>query len=51
MVGQDAELPHSGLRKIGAGRHTIYYRASDRSVEIVRILHQQMDHAGRLGLL
>lgn len=51
MLGQDAELPHPGLRKIAAGRHTIFYMASDRSVEIVRILHQQMDHAGRLGLL
>ena len=30
---------------------TIFYMASERTVEIVRILHQQMDHAGRLGLL
>ncbi len=50
MLGQPAGLPHPGLRKLTAGRHTIFYMASDSVIEVVRILHQQMDHAGRLGL-
>ena len=51
MLGSDAELPHPGLRKITAGRHTIFYLANDREVEIVRIMHRQQDHLGGLGLL
>ena len=51
MLGQDAKLPHPGLRRIAAGRYTIFYRANERTVEIVRILHQQTDYIGRLGLL
>ncbi len=50
MLGSDAELPRTGLRKIAAGRHTIFYVANDREVEIVRIMHQQQDHLGGLGL-
>lgn len=51
MLGSDAGLPRPGLRKITAGRHTIFYVANDREVEIVRIMHQQQDHLGGLGLL
>ena len=50
MLGSDAELPRPGLRKITAGRHTIYYMADARDVQIVRIMHQQQDHTGALGL-
>jgi len=50
MLGADAELPRPGLRKITAGRHTIFYMADDREVQIVRIMHQQQDHLGGLGL-
>ena len=50
MLGPDAELPRTGLRKITAGRHTIFYLADDREVQIVRIMHQQQDHLGELGL-
>ncbi len=40
MLGADAELPRLGLRKIVAGRHTIFYIADEREVQIVRILGQ-----------
>ena len=44
MLGTDAELPRPGLRKIVAGRHTIFYLADNREVQIVRIMGQQQDH-------
>ena len=50
MLGSDAELPRAGLRKIAAGRHTIFYMADDREVQIVRIMGQQQDHFGAAGL-
>jgi len=50
MLGADAELPRPGLRKIAAGRHTIFYMADEREVQIVRILGQQQDHWSALGL-
>lgn len=46
----DAELLRAGLRKITVGRHTIFYLADDREVQIVRILGQQQDHWNALGL-
>ena len=39
------------LRKITAGRHTVFYLATDSEVETVRIMHQQQDHLGGLGLV
>ena len=50
MLVPDAELPRPGLRKVTAGRHTIFYMADDHEVQIVRIMHQQQDHLGGLGL-
>ena len=50
MLGSDAELPRPGLRKIAAGRHTIFYMADEQEVQVVRIMHQQQDHLGGLGL-
>ena len=44
MVGSDAELPRPGLRKITVGRHTIFYKADEREVQIVLIMGQQQDH-------
>ncbi len=32
-----------GLRCFAVGRHLILYRYEDETVEVVRILHQQMD--------
>ena len=50
MVGSDAELPRPGLRKITVGRHTIFYKADEREVQIVRIMSQQQDHWNAPGL-
>ena len=50
MLGAEAELPRPGLRKITAGRHTIFYMPDDREVQIVRIIGQQQDHWNALGL-
>ena len=50
MLGSDAELPRPGLRKIAAGRHAIFYMADAREVQIVRIMGQQQDHSGAVGL-
>ena len=50
MLGSDAELPRPGLRKISVGRHTIFYTADEREVQIVRIMGQQQDHWSALGL-
>lgn len=50
MLGSDAELPRPGLRKITAGRHTIFYMANDREVQIVRIMGQSQNQLGAQGL-
>lgn len=50
MLGSDAELPRPGLRKIAVGRHTIFYKADEREVQIVRIMGQQQDHWNAPGL-
>ena len=50
MLGSDAELPRPGLRKIIAGRHTIFYVASESEVQIVRIMGQQQDHLNAAAL-
>ena len=49
MIGHDAGLPRPGLRRITAGRHTIFYIADESTVQIVRILHEAMDFGTRLG--
>ena len=49
MLGADAEL-RPDLRKITAGRHTIFYFADAREVQIVRIMGQQQNHSGAQGL-
>ena len=44
---QDHILP--GLRRINVKRHAIFYRDLSDAIEIARILHQQMDHAGHFA--
>jgi toxin ParE1/3/4 len=44
---QDHILP--GLRRINVRRHAIFYRDLSETIEIARILHQQMDHAGQFA--
>ena len=50
MLGVDAELARVGLRKIVAGKHTVFYMANDHEVQIVRIMGQQQDFIGTAGL-
>lgn len=50
MEGSDAELPRTGLRKIIAGRHIIFYTADEREVQIVRIMGQSQDYMNAPGL-
>jgi len=38
---QDELLP--GLRKHPIGKHYIFYRASGKGIEVIRVLHQAMD--------
>ena len=38
-----------GLRKMRCGSHVVYYLGTDVHIEIVRILHEQMDLKARLG--
>ncbi|WP_288829530.1 type II toxin-antitoxin system RelE/ParE family toxin [uncultured Paraburkholderia sp.] len=38
-----------GYRKALVGMHIVFFRESAALVDVVRILHQQMDVAGRLG--
>lgn len=48
MLGQEAGLKPDDVRRIRSGREVIFYRFDDNEVEIVRILHDRMDHEGRL---
>ncbi len=50
MLGAEADLPRPGLRKITAGRNTIFYIANGLEVQIVRIMHQLQDQPGGLGI-
>ncbi|MDR5804945.1 type II toxin-antitoxin system RelE/ParE family toxin [Caballeronia sp. LZ001] len=38
-----------GYRKALVGMHVVFFRESSALIDIVRILHQQMDIPGRLG--
>ncbi len=37
-----------GVWRLRAGRHILFFREAARSVMIIRILHERMDHASRL---
>lgn len=41
--GRPCHEIREGYRKSPAGSHTLFYRVTDRGVDIVRILHQRMD--------
>ena len=41
--GRSCDQIRPGYRKYSVGSHMIFYRVVDDNVEIVRILHQQMD--------
>ena len=41
--GRSCEDVRPGYRKSQAGSHLLFYRITDRGIDIVRILHQRMD--------
>jgi toxin ParE1/3/4 len=41
--GHSCDEIRAGYRKIPAGSHILFYRVTDRGVDIVRILHRRMD--------
>jgi toxin ParE1/3/4 len=42
-LGVKRDYVRTGYRALLAGRHTIYYTATDKVIRIVRVLHAQMD--------
>ena len=48
-LGKQYEYIEGGLKGWRAGRHILFYRPIEEdSIEIIRILHEQMDLAGRM---
>ncbi|MFD1157714.1 type II toxin-antitoxin system RelE/ParE family toxin [Roseovarius aestuarii] len=45
-VSQGAEDTLPGARKVFRGRHVVFFRDSIETIDVIRVLHQQMD-AGR----
>ena len=41
--GLSAEYIRSGYRKLPVGKHMIYFRTNETTIDVVRILHQRMD--------
>ncbi|WP_395065465.1 type II toxin-antitoxin system RelE/ParE family toxin [Paraburkholderia silvatlantica] len=44
-----AEDVRKGYRKALVGMHVVFFRESTAVIDVIRILHQQMDIPGRLG--
>lgn len=47
-IGEPAEHVRPAYRKLQVNRHLIFYRTGDKTIDIVRVLHQSMDIARRL---
>ncbi|MFZ5833918.1 MAG: type II toxin-antitoxin system RelE/ParE family toxin [Pseudomonadota bacterium] len=48
-TGQDAGAIRAGYRKHRSGSHFIFYRQlSEGGIEVIRVLHQQMDFGSHL---
>lgn len=48
--GRSAEEVRAGYRKLAVGSHLLFFRVGeDGAIEVIRILHQRMDAAARLG--
>jgi len=47
-IGQALDAPDAAFRKRPVGSHIIFYRLEAGLVEIVRVLHQNMDATSRL---
>jgi toxin ParE1/3/4 len=49
VVSRSAEDIRAGYRKVLAGSHVVFFRtAPDRSITIIRVLHQRMDLPNQL---
>jgi toxin ParE1/3/4 len=46
--GKACDDVRSGYRRYPAGSHLIFYRTAGRDIEVVRVLHQRMDHERHL---
>ncbi|RKE85920.1 type II toxin-antitoxin system RelE/ParE family toxin [Rhizobium sp. AG855] len=48
-LGQKAFLIAAGYRRLRVNHHLIFYRRTeDNGIEVVRIIHERADHAGKL---
>ena len=43
ICGRPCDAIRKGYRKRSVGRHVIFYRTVNGGVDVVRILHEQMD--------
>jgi toxin ParE1/3/4 len=41
--GRSCEQIRPGYRKYAAGSHVVFYRATPKGIDVVRVLHQRMD--------
>jgi toxin ParE1/3/4 len=48
-IGRPQDEFSPGLRKYPIGKHYIFYRASGKGIEVVRVLHQAMDITRQLS--
>ncbi|MDD3182061.1 MAG: type II toxin-antitoxin system RelE/ParE family toxin [Alphaproteobacteria bacterium] len=51
LTGKDCAEIRNGYRKIGVGRHIVFYRQThNHEIEIVRVLHERMDIETNLSM-
>ena len=48
LLGSDASGIRPGYRKLTVERHLVFYTVTEERIEIVRVLHAQMDAASQL---
>lgn len=44
LSGQERDSIRKGYRSIQINRHVVYYRLQGETIDIVRILHERMNH-------
>ena len=42
-LGRPCDVIRKDYRKLGVGRHMIFYRETDSGIDVVRVLHERMD--------
>ena len=47
-LGRPCDTVREGYRKFRVGRHVIFYRVIEQRIDVVRVLHQQMDFESHL---